>query len=489
VSASNLSAPAPTLAGLWSPRHRRLTTGLVLSVTLVAFETLAISTVMPIVVRDLGGIELYGWVFSAFFLSSLVGIVVLGGLVDRMGPAIPFAIGMTFFAAGLALGGLAPSMEVLVAARLLQGFGGGAIAPTSYAAIGRTLPEPLRPGMFAVLATAWVVPGLIGPAIAGAAGEALGWRVVFLGLLPLIIVAAGLAMPALLAIGPPAPDELGRRPTGGEAMRRLPFAIAVAVGAGLLLAGLSADALPLLIALSALGLVIGIPALRRLEPPGTLTARRGMPAAILVRGLMTFAFFAVYAYIPFALVEIRGMSTAEAGLALTSATVAWTGGAWVTARLVDRFGEAWLIRVGLALLVLGLLASLLVLTPAVPPIVGVLTFGLAGFGIGIAYSPISLIVLGLSPPAQLGAATSGLQLADVLGEAIATGVTGAILAAAVRASAAPTVPLGLAFTLGLGVGLLGLLITVRLPQRSTPPATEEPPADSSPDAPAAATAR
>ena len=103
--------------GLWSRRHRRLTTGLVLSVTLVAFETLAISTVMPIVARDLGGVELYGWVFSAFFLSSIVGIVVLGGLVDRMGPAIPFAIGMTLFAIGLALGGLAPSMEVLVAAR------------------------------------------------------------------------------------------------------------------------------------------------------------------------------------------------------------------------------------------------------------------------------------------------------------------------------------------------------------------------------------
>jgi MFS family permease len=502
AAATQATATTPAMRedlgdGLWSGRHRRLTTGLVLSVTLVAFETLAISTVMPIVARDLGGIELYGWVFSAFFLSSLVGIVVLGGLVDRMGPAIPFAIGMTFFAAGIALGGLAPSMEILVLARVLQGFGGGAIAPTSYAAIGRTLPDRLRPGMFAVLATAWVVPGLIGPAVAGAAGEAFGWRIVFLGLLPLIVVAAALAMPALLAIGRPEPDELGRRPTGGESMRRLPFAIAVAVGAGLVLAGLSSDALPLLVALTAIGLLIGIPALVRLEPPGTLLARRGMPAAILVRGLMTFAFFAVYAYIPFALVEIRGMNTAEAGLALTSATVAWTGGAWVTARLVDRFGEKWLIRVGFVLLCAGLLASLLVLTPAVPALLGVLTFGLAGFGIGIAYSPVSLIVLGLSPPSELGRATSGLQLADVLGEAIATGVTGAILAAAVRAAVAPTVPLGLAFTLGLAVGLLGLLVTVRLPARSTRTGTADADpvtdgatsTDPAADAPAAATAR
>ena len=89
-------------------------------------------------------------------------------------------------------------------------------------------------------------------------------------------------------------------------MRRLPFAIAVAVGAGLALAGLSSEALPVLVALTAVGLVIGCPRCVRLEPPGTLLARRGMPAAILVRGLTTFAFFAVYAYIPFALVEIRG---------------------------------------------------------------------------------------------------------------------------------------------------------------------------------------
>jgi MFS family permease len=192
-----------------------------------------------------------------------------------------------------------------------------------------------------------------------------------------------------------------------------------------------------------------------------------MPAAILVRGLTTFAFFAVYAYIPFALVEIRGMSTAEAGLALTSATIAWTGGAWLTARLVSRLGEARLIRLGLVMLAGGLLSSLLVLTPSVPPLLGVLTFGLAGFGIGTSYSPVSLIVLAFAPPAQIGAATSGLQLVDVLGESLGTGVTGAILAAAVRTAVAPSVPLGIAFGIGLAVALLALLVTARLPERSS----------------------
>jgi len=170
----------------------------------------------------------------------------------------------------------------------------------------------------------------------------------------------------------------------------------------------------------------------------------------------------------FALVELRGMTTAEAGLSLTSATIAWTAGAWATARLVARLGEARLVRIGLIVMAIGLFSSLIILTPAVPPLLGVATFGLAGFGIGIAYSPISLLVLALAPRREIGTATSGLQLSDVLGESIGTGVTGAILAAAVRMNVAPGLPLAIAFAIGLVVGLLALVLTVRLPARSVP---------------------
>ena len=96
-------------AGLWAPERRALSAGLVLTVTLVASESLAVSTAMPLVARDLGGRELYGWVFSAFFLATMVGIVISGGLVDRgSGLAPPMAFGLACFAFGLALGGLAP---------------------------------------------------------------------------------------------------------------------------------------------------------------------------------------------------------------------------------------------------------------------------------------------------------------------------------------------------------------------------------------------
>ena len=222
---------------LWGPDRRALTLGLVLTITLVGFEALAVSTVMPIAARELGGIELYGWVFSAFFLGSLIGIVVVGGAINRGGLAVRFAVGLGLFAIGLLAGGLAPAMLVLVLARFVQGLGAGTIQPIAYVAIGRTLPERLRPRMFATLSTAWVLPGLIGPAIAGSVGETFGWRYVFLGLLPLIAIAGALTLGALRAVAPaPAVTD----PETARARRgRLPLAMTVSFGAGLFLVGLS----------------------------------------------------------------------------------------------------------------------------------------------------------------------------------------------------------------------------------------------------------
>src|SRR5499425_947009 len=187
--------------GLWAPQTRALTVGLVLTVTFVASEALAVVTVMPIVARDLGGLRLYGWVFSAFMLGSVVGIVLAGREADRRGPAVPFVAGLVLFGAGLAVAGLAPSMEVLVAGRVLQGLGAGAVPAVAYAAIGRSLPGPLRARMMAVLSTAWVVPGLAGPVLAAEVARLFGWRWVFLGLLPVVAVSGAVAVPALIRLG------------------------------------------------------------------------------------------------------------------------------------------------------------------------------------------------------------------------------------------------------------------------------------------------
>ena len=98
--------------GIFSADLRGLSLGLILTVTLVAFESLAVSTAMPIVARELGGIELYGWVFSAFFLADLVGIVILGGLIDRGSLVRPLTVGLGLFGLGLLIGGFVMSTQL-----------------------------------------------------------------------------------------------------------------------------------------------------------------------------------------------------------------------------------------------------------------------------------------------------------------------------------------------------------------------------------------
>ncbi len=459
-----MSHPSPDAAdGLWRSDRRALTTGLILTITLVAFEALAVSTVMPIAAQQLGGLELYGWVFSAFFLGALIGIVVVGGVIDRGGLAIPFAVGLSLFALGLLGGGLAPSMGVLVAARFLQGLGAGALQPIAYVAIGRTLPERLRPRMFATLSTAWVLPGVVGPAIAGAIGESFGWRAVFLGLLPLIAIAGLLTLGALRNVAAPPPlDDEGIVAARSARRGRLPLAIAVALGAGLFTLGLTTgEVLPTII-LVVIGTAIGLFAIQRLTPAGTLKARPILPAAVLLRGIQTCAFFGVDAFVALTLVEWRGVSATAAGVALTAATIAWTAGAWIQARGASRWPTYRFVQVGWVLILVGLAGMLLVLVPEISWLIVLPTFGLAGLGMGLSYAPITLIVLREASITTQGAATSALSLTDSLGATLGTGISGAIIAAGIRSTGAPAAGLAVSFIVAIAIGAVGLLLTGRL---------------------------
>ncbi len=114
-------------------------------------------------------------------LGCMIGIVAAGREADRSGLARPYVAGLSLFGAGLVVAGLAPSMAVLVIGRSLQGFGAGAVPAVAYVAIGRSFPELLRARMMAVLSTAWVVPGLVGPLLSAGVAHLFGWRWVFSG--------------------------------------------------------------------------------------------------------------------------------------------------------------------------------------------------------------------------------------------------------------------------------------------------------------------
>jgi MFS family permease len=453
-----VQAGAATAEGVWSPGRRALTLGLFLTITLVAFEGLAVATILNIIEDDLQDIGLLGWVFSAFFLGSLFGIVAAGYDADRKGPARPFIVGLSLFALGLLGAGLAPSMVALVAARAVQGVGAGAIPAVAYVVIGRAYPPELQPRMFAVSSTAWVLPGLISPAISGAVASAIGWRWVFLGLLPLVALAGVATTRALHTLGPPG---------GEEPVDRRLRALTLVVGAGLVLAGASSHAAVAVVVLIVIGGIVGAHAFIRLVPAGTVRLARGQPAAIALRGLATFAFFGTDGYVSFTVTSVRDSSIALGGIALTAAVLTWTAGSWIQERRVRQIGPQAFVQVGVLLIAAGIGLMVLVAQSTVPAAIAVVAWAVAGMGMGLSYSPISLVVLSEAPEGGEGGASAALQLSDTLGIALGTGVAGAIVAAGDSLDWARGTALTIAFVMCGAVALFTAAAATRLPAKIT----------------------
>jgi MFS family permease len=461
----DLSDPGST-AGLWAAERRGLTTGLLLATTFIAVEELAVITIMPQVARDLGGLNFYGWVFSAFMLGGLVGSVAAGRGADRVGPARPFATGLLLFGSGLAVAGLAPSMAVLVMGRFLQGLGAGAVPAIAYVAIGRSLPEHLRARMMAVLASAWVVPALLGPVLSAEVAHLFGWRTVFVGLIPLVAAAGLLALPALVRIGRPSAE------TAPE--HRLLDAVRTALGAGLILQALASGSVLLAGTLVVVGLAVGLPALRRLLPAGTLAAQRGLPATILSRGLLTFAFFGADAFVTLAITTVLHHSTVIASLAITGSSLAWTAGAWLQARLSREWEGRRLIRLGLVLIVGAIGGMVISLQPGVPVGEALVAWSVAGLGMGLAFAPTSLMMLREASSGRAGWASASLNISEVLGIALGAGIGGAALAAASNRGWPVSTGVTIAFSVAGFVAILALAITDRLPIHNVERAASRP---------------
>src|SRR5574341_430889 len=454
------AAPPP---GLLSGERRALTIGLVFLVTLVAFEGLAVATAMPVVRDDLGGIGLYGLVFSAFMLTNLVGITFAGQQSDHGSPGVAFAMGLAAFGAGLVVSGAAPTMAVVVFGRAVQGFGAGCISTVAYAVIARAYDEAVRPRMFAVMSTAWVLPGIVGPALAGAVAEHLSWRLVFLGLLPLLPVNMLMTFPAIRRLGPPPEGE------GREA--RLWPALRLAAGAGMVVGGLAVRFVPATIALVVAGAAVAVPALRRLMPEGTLRAAPGLPAAVACIGLFSAAFFGAEAFLPLTLNEVRDQSPTVAGLALTAATLTWTTGAWINARRAQEWTGRTSAIAGVVFVAAGIAVSGATAYSGIPVAAAALGWGIGGLGMGNAWQTMTLTILAESEEQKVGASSAALNLSSVLGIAIGTGIGGAVVGAGDAAGWDTAVSAGTIFALMFGVAVLALVAAARLPGR-TPAATE-----------------
>ena len=438
------------------PVSPRLTlAGLVLVITVVAVEAMSVATVMPTVVRHLHGLHWYGWSFTAYFLADVVGMVDAGARCDRHGPRSSLVGGLAMFGVGLLTAGLAPDMAVFTLGRAFQGLGGGSLIVAVYVVIARGFDQERRPRVFAAMSGAWVVPALVGPAAAGAVTDWVGWRWVFLGIAPLAALGALMLVPVVRAVSA----------SGTAGAPRLGLVGGVRLAAGLALGQLAGQrhdltAIPLLI----LAVAVAGPPLVRLLPPGALRGGRGLPTAVVLRGLLSGGFFGAEAYLPLTLARLHHGAPTEVGIPLTLGAIGWSSGSWLQGRFRAQDRRP-LLRAGFSLVAIGV-AMLTVLTIsdltlwAAAPI-----WMVAGAGMGLAMPTISVLVLHLSPEPEQGANSAALQVADVVGSTI--GVTLAATAVLVAGTAHLATALQVADPLLALIGVGGLFLSSRVGEHMT----------------------
>ena len=458
------SAAPVARSSFFSSDTRSLTVGILLGVTLVAFEALAVVTIAPLFAADLDGVALYGWVFSGLLLASLVGAVLGGRMADAGSLARPLLLGLGLFGGGLAVSGFAPSMVMLIVGRVLQGLGGGALSTVMYAAINRAYPDHLRARMMALMSSAWIVPALLGPTLAGFVAEALHWRWVFWGILPLLVLVAALTVRPFAELQSGAP-----RPVGRERDTRLGSALILSLGAGLFLFGVGVESLWLALVCVVPGAALAGLGLSALLPSGALRLARGLPSVVAARGTLFAAFIGVEAFLSLMLTAVHGHSTAVTGFVIATGAISWSGGAWLQSRLDEKHADKRALRVfaGMVLLTVGICVQVLALLLDTAPLAVVVGgWVLAGLGIGMAHATSSVLAFALAPEGEVGSVSAALQISDQFMAAVSTGVGGALFALAARLGWDERSGIMLAFAFVMLLAMLGLVASWRTDARA-----------------------
>jgi MFS family permease len=397
---------------------------------------------MPVAATELGGVREYSLAFSLFLTTSLLGTVLAGGWADATGPRLPLVTGLALFGTGLVVSGVASSFSLLILGRGIAGFGAGLQIVSLYVVVADAYPTERHAVIFGYLSAAWVIPSIIGPALAGWVASSVSWRVVFLAVPPLAVLAwlvllrglatvgtgrAGRAEADSLAPDGEAADDVEER-AARSGRARAAYGLGVAGGALLVQWG-SQDikdwfGLPLTV----VGVIVVVLSLPPLLPHGALRLSFGLPSVVITRGLLTASFFATETFIPLLLVTSRGFSPAQAGLVLTGASLGWSTGSWLLGREWLHWAKRRVLVTGAGIMALGMvtLVGVGLAWFTEYAVLGIWLF--AGLGMGMAYSSTAVLALLLAPKGSEGRASSALQLCDGLGGVLGIGIAGAIFA-------------------------------------------------------------
>lgn len=415
----------------WAPEYRRLSIGIVALVSVFGFEGIAIGAVMPVAAADLNAISNYAVAFTSFTMASLLGMTFAGLYANKIGLARVVIFAVIALALGSMVAGFAPNLAILTFGRSIQGFAMGIDLVTMYVVIGRMYPEMLRAKAIGMLAAAWVVPGLIGPGLAGLLVEISSWRMTFL-IVPLLLIGPFLLLVPELKKLPfvPAPLRTDARIQISSVL--IAIAALSVFQAGASHVGRWSEIL--IAAIFIATLAIAAWSTKALMPKGFLRMREGIPAIVGMRGVIAAAFFAAEIYVPLAMQEIRGVSVALSGGVLTAATITWFAGSWLQGSHKLRYSRQQVLFAGALLTAIGIgLTPVAVFVPGkalVAALVASVVWGIAAFGMGMVFPTLGALMLDQSPEEDHARHSASLQMSDSFGVIIATAIAGSVLALA-----------------------------------------------------------
>jgi len=462
------SAP-PAWRELFAGGLARTTVGLLLMESLVAVQVLVTVAVLPAVVSDLGSVRLFGAALSSSQVATVVVLPFTPRLVTAWGLRGAFYASVGGFVAGSLVVIFAPGSWLFVAGLAVQGAGSGAQYALLLAVFTRRFPLRLRPRMYAALAVAWALPGLLGPAYGGFVASTLGWRWAFALILPLVVPAVWMLHPSLTE-----PDGHDR-PSDEVGPATTSVLVVFAVSMLALLAALTASGrLGALLVLPFA--VAAVAALTRILPKGTFTARRGLPAVIASGFLANAAFYSVDGFLPAYLTRVAGLTLTVAALVITCGTLTWTIGTWAQARLANSWPIARIATLGEALMLLGV-AGVIAGVASSTAVAVYVAWGVAALGMGMTYPAIGVLATEVASSGDEVTTLAHYQLGDVLGSAFGPALVGiAVTTTAAR---------GLHLQDGLLIGFCGtcaivlaaLFASARLPATSSSRVAAHPPLD------------
>jgi EmrB/QacA subfamily drug resistance transporter len=406
------SARAPVIASVMT------------TMAIIAIEATIVATAMPQIVADLGGLRLYSWVFSSFLLAQSAMTVVFGNLADVYGRKPVMLVGIAIFLTGSLLAGFAWSMPAMIACRLIQGVGAGAMQPVAMTIVADLYPARERGKVQGYLASVWAVAAVTGPVLGGLIIRSVPWAWIFWINIPVgIAAAAGF----ILFLKEDPKRERRSIDVGGAAT----FTVAVT---------------SLLIALTELGnhnpaglatasgvfcvaAVIFVLVERRATHPivsFALWSHRPIAATNGVAVLASMALIGLTTFLPIYLQLVMQRSPTMAGLTLTTMLIGWPAGATLAARLFHRFALRHLLLTGAMLQPLGAV-FFVALTPASSPVLPAIGSLIMGFGMGLISVPSLVLIQEIVDASQRGSVTASNVFSRNLGSTLGATLLGAVL--------------------------------------------------------------